>query len=84
MMETQDTLAEALFRRSKTLRWSQGHDILSIYQTIAVDRAALCAALPRLNDMAVQKGTCASAVGKQKAAKERVRQREEGDAGGPS
>jgi hypothetical protein len=34
MMNTQTTMAEALFRRSKTLRWSCGHHIISIYPVI--------------------------------------------------
>ena len=78
MMENQDRLEEVLFRRSKTLRWSQGHDIISIYQTITVDRAPLCAALPRLKDIVVNKGRRTPITGKQKAASRRAREREEG------
>jgi hypothetical protein len=36
MMQTQDSKDEAAFRRSKLLRWSRGHDIISIYQVIHV------------------------------------------------
>ena len=64
MMNTQATMAEALFCRSKTLRWSGGHDIISMYQVIHVNTEAFLALQPELKAMAVQKGVCMSTEAK--------------------
>jgi hypothetical protein len=56
MMNTQATMAEALLRRSKTLRWSGGHNIISMYQVIHVNTEAFLARLPSWQSWFVHKG----------------------------
>ena len=79
MMNTQTTMAEAQFRRSKTLRWSGGHDFISMYQVIHVNTEAFLARLPGLVAMAVHKGVCMAT--RQKGLKQK-RKRGSGESAG--
>jgi hypothetical protein len=68
-------MAEALFRRSKTLRWSGGHDIILMYQVIHVNKEAFLARLPELKAMAFQKGVCRSTEAKRAKTEEKASKR---------